>query len=279
MFVEPGSVSNLSGRLAVQSLKATFTRGQQGLPADLHLQGQITKGEIALVSKSYNDILRNVQLDFSGDAGQVQAKGAWASEQLGPVQASGQYDLAKHAGQGVIDADISGLKLPMESDSAGERVTRALLKTYGRSSMNIAVQGAKSQDWAIELSRKTEPALSGRLHFAQGPAGMRLAALHAEGTVPVAILASVSPDAARFDGGAPVAVDMDAGASHFSAQADLSPCMLALGKTLEKAPGAPLQIAIEGDAPGVPWKPATLAVSLSGQTVQGRFEQGRLIAD
>ena len=173
-----------AGFFQMQAIKATFEPGLGGFRRIRDSRGESPTEASRLPPKT----TRTCSRKYSSNSRRRQPRARQrlrGVRQLGAMEANGRYDWASCAGQGELDADLSGLKLPLETDSPGGRAARALLEAYGRAPIALAIQGptAPARELGLELSRKAAPVLSAKLRFKREAEGM-LAALHAEGTAP-----------------------------------------------------------------------------------------------
>ena len=280
MFVDVGPLQELGGTLRLARIAGTVVSGE-AWPRDLVVEGTVTQGRAAVAVPHYAETFTEIEGRVAADADTLRTAATGRSTQLGAVSVDGRYTFASRVWEGTATGDITSLSLPFAGESAQGQVVRAALEAYGASQFRVTVDlsALASERVKVHLAREGKRALTLEALLVMQGEAWGLGSVSASAIVPARALGPVMPDAARVDGDVLVRFEHPEAQPDFTLCADVTACAIGIGETLRKKPEDPLTVRVTGAVSEEGWTPHALDVAYEGQTIEARFERGRLVAD
>ncbi|MBN2307548.1 MAG: AsmA-like C-terminal region-containing protein [Candidatus Hydrogenedentes bacterium] len=279
-FVPIAGIGDAAGAFEIERFAATFQAGA-GLPNDLEVEGVLHSGRLGLAWPTWTDTLREIDASVRADTGTIDLTAVGRSDRLGLVSARGAYYVSTRTWRGSVTGDMSHMDLPVPREGWLAEAAPIALAGFGVSQFDLLVNLPAPDADALTLRfvRQGAPEARGTLTFARQESGWGLATADATGQVGAEAAAPLLPDGCTAAGIVTVAFECPYQEGRFSAQADLTPCSITLGRWIDKRPGDSASVAVVGSGGVEPWRAESLTATYRAQSVAGRFEGERFRID
>ena len=200
---------------------------------------------------------------------------------MGALQGEGGYDVKARAWAGQLSFDVQRGIAAFLRPASEQKYVSALLADLGPSSFSVSVQIPAQPGGAITLTaaRKGAPALEGFVSFAQTDTGWALGSTDVSTTVALETLAPFLPKDIKADGNVQLSVRRTYEDETFTARADLTAATFAAGPFARKQAGAPLTVAVNGQASEKAWIPREAHIRCRDLDLPLHVDGSRVYAD
>jgi len=279
-LVDLPQIAEATGNVELTRIKATIIPGE-GMPADLVVEGSVTNGVLAIHSEAWADRFAPLSATFTAQPGRIDTTAEAASQKLGATTVDGQYAIEGREWRGTVRGDLSKMDLPFLKQESARRVAPGVAAAYGPSAFAIAVTlpGPDRPRATVRFDRDGAPELAGDVEWRKDRDLWALGDVKVDAAIPGAALQAMLPESATANGDVGVVFTRSREQARFDARLDLGATELTFGQFIRKAPGVVASIDIAGEASPAVWQGQTLAIHCLGETVQGRFENGRFVVD
>lgn len=278
-FVDAKSVTGLEGAVQVDELSATFGR-DEGIPADLSIQGAWTGGRLEIDSQGYDDTFEQISVTFTAHAETIATEARAVSKGLGPVHVKGDYAIAPRAWQGTVAVDLTQMALLEGRDDFVARVLPPLLASFGPSDLavNAVFPQGDGEVFSADAARVGDRELAAAIVLAKNGA-WRLETLAAHGIAPVESLAPVTPALLSAAGWADIEFTASRPEAAWHVALDLTQSTVRMGQYVKKGVGQPASILANGIVADPNWRADALTVRLLDEEATGLIDGEQLSFD
>ena len=267
----PESLHDAAGTVDLQQLRIVFGGSTQpGESTPLILRARLVGGAVRYASEPFSDRFSDVGITVTHRDGALLLDGAGRSAALGPLKLSGVIEPEKSLARGAVTFD-AGTAAALVSDPATRGLVEPVLRAYGPGRLGLRVEWPDPGEVRLRLERAGTPSLAASVAFRDAALGD----LEAEAAIPGEALRGLLPESARSSGLAEVRVRRSASDGVFSLDADLAPLGLAIGAFIEKQPGEPLRLALEGRAADA-WAAEHIEITAAKGSLAGSLTGGGL---
>ena len=279
-LVDLPQIAEATGRVDLTRIKATIVPGE-GMPADLVVEGGVKNGVLAIESEAWQDRFAPLSATFTAQPGRIDTLAQATSQKLGATTVDGQYVLDEREWRGTVQGDLSNMDLPFLKQAAAKDVAPGIVAAYGPSTfaITLTLPGPDQPRVAVAFDRDGAPELAGDVEWRKDREVWALGDVHVDAAIPGAALQAMLPESAAANGDVGLVFTRSREQSRFDARLNLGATELVFGQFIRKASGVVASIDIVGVASPAVWQGQTVAIHCLGETVQGRFENGRFIVD
>ncbi|MFA6241153.1 MAG: AsmA-like C-terminal region-containing protein [Candidatus Hydrogenedentales bacterium] len=272
--------SDAGGRLVLKRVRGTFKPGE-GVPADLSIEGSLTKARLGIASESWTDRLDPLEVTFAAGVNDIETEASAQSEMLGSVQSTGLYHFAKRVWEGSVTGDIADVQLPWLKQPSAKAVAPGILGAFGASQidMTVSLPTEKEKSLRVAFARRGDPVLKGDVMMLQQADGMGIGPINVSATVPGNAIQAVLPTDVSVSGTIPFVFAFSPEKKQFQATIDLTQPRVLAGGYADKASGMPASVVVIGDAPPGAWAAKTIEVKCAAESFVGKPVDGRFVVD
>jgi hypothetical protein len=277
-FIAMERLGEVGGEVTLKRVAGTFGAGK-GVPEDFDLEGSIENGRVVLQLKELQDTLAGIHGTFATDNKMVKLEARGESASMGPLEAAGSYAFGERAWDGTLTVDLPRVVTTFLKKERFRETVPPLLQPFGTSTFAMtATLPAEKTPGVIQLVRQGEPALQGTVEILKKKEGYSARNIEATATLAVTPASAdpLLPDLANVAGPVQVSFARDGDAGRFQGHADLTGATVTYGEYLRKREGTEAGIGIAGQA-GKVWSAETLAATVAGQTIEGLWQNNRLV--
>jgi hypothetical protein len=275
-FMDVASLTEAAGAITIASARGTIT-SEGGVPEDLALEGALTQGKFVYASEDFDDTLDTVDVRFTAEPGRITTTGSATSQMLGAVSVDGAYATEERAWTGTVASDVSNVSLP-GLEGRTQEVVANILGRYGRSDVRVAfaVPADEAFPATLTLERLGEtPRLAATLAFPRDEE-WALGDVNVTANISSRVIAPLLPESLHATGPIDVVFRRSLGEQRFRADLDFRQASVSMGEYIEKQPGGPLTVAVEGSATDDRWAADTFNATLFTESIAGTVVDDRV---